>query len=293
MKVLLTGGSGQLGHYVAAAAPTGVELVALAGTCPLPVGVRGRSLDLADLPALRRQLDRDRPDVIIHAAALTNPEACEADPARARQINAVATGALAEWAPAGGARLAYLSTDLVFGGSAPPGGYPPTAIPQPRLVYGQTKAEGEELVRAASPAFLIVRCALAYSWGPPGHLSFAQALVDRLRRGEPVRLFTDQYRSPIHAADAAAGLWALVTARAGGTWHLAGPERISRHGFGAELARQLGGDCARWLTPITMRDLPGFLTRPADCSLNTELTQPLFSPAGIRDGVRQFLAAEP
>lgn len=289
--VLITGASGHIGRYLLATAPADFTVVALAGRRPLPDGVRGARVDLADAGALTELLDRVRPEIIIHTAAIATVEDCEADRARALAVNVGATRMLAQWSSRRQARLLYTSTDLVFSGEHGP--YAADAEPAPLMHYGETKWRGELAVREMpGDSGCVVRCALNYGWGPPGNPHYAEQLVSRLVRGEPLQLFTDQFRSFIHTADTAAGIWRLVQAGAGGIWHLGGPDRMSRYDFAVAVARRLGVSVTdERLRPIRMRDLDDFQPRPRDCSL---LVQPLpggFMPAGLEVGLTAFFAS--
>ncbi len=190
-----------------------------------------------------RLLAAAAPDAVVHCAALSSRKECEADPARARRVNVDATARLAEAAAEHEAVFVFISSDLVFDGSAAPYGEDDT--PSPASVYGETKAEAEERVCALDSRHHILRCALLYgtdAWRHPG--GFLAWNVGEPLRGNPVRLYTNQYRMPLYVADVGVAIEALLARRAAGgslpsgTWHLAGPERLTRHEIGRRIAAE-------------------------------------------------------
>jgi dTDP-4-dehydrorhamnose reductase len=258
--VLLTGSTGFLGHYLRA------ELARR----DLDVVTAGRAgaellLDLQQPESIPERVRGLGPVRVLHAAALSSLAGCEADPTRARTVNTVATARLAELF---GGALLYVSTDLVFGGSAPP--YRAGDTPRPRSVYGRTKAEPEAAVLAAGAR--VVRIPLLFGPSFDGRRGATDMI--RASRG-PVTLYTNERRTPLHAADAARALVELLLEDGGPeVRHLAGPERISRHDLGRLFVEQAGlapdrvraGECndplrprdvslaSDWSCPRSLRD---------------------------------------
>ncbi|MBK8101041.1 MAG: SDR family oxidoreductase [Planctomycetes bacterium] len=238
-SVLVTGASGFLGPWLAAALrQAGHTVFGVARTA-------GDVLVDLDSPtqvhALLRAL---RPDLVLNLVALSRLGDCKADPARARRVNAWLPGALAERL---GSRLLHVSTDLVFDGGGAP--YGPLAAQAPLSVYGATKAEGEEQVLRHGGR--VVRLPLLF--GPDGQGRGASGMIRQALAAErPVALFTNEYRTPLHVADAAAGLTALLPDCDGPRIsHLPGPERLSRWQFAQRL-------CA-------LHRLPTALLRAVEC----------------------------
>ncbi len=231
-----------------------------------------------------------RPAAVVHLAAMSDPDACARDPGRAAQVNAAASGAIASAAAEVGAHLVFASTDLVFAGDRAP--YAEDDPTGPLGPYMASKVAAEARVRAASPAHLVVRLALLYGPSRGTRPSFTDGLVARLRRGEPSTLFVDQWRTPLLVDDAAALLADLLERRAGGLLHLAGPERVSRHGHGVAIAAALGLDPAL-CRPARLADAP-IAPRPADASLRIDRLVGLLgrTPRGIGAGCLR-LASSP
>jgi dTDP-4-dehydrorhamnose reductase len=220
LRILVTGADGFLAGFLGRAVQrAGHRLLTTArNSGDAPADLLKPSMVAAIVEALQ-------PDLVLHTAAMSRLADCEQRPDLATRTNAW----LAEqWADRFGARCLYTSTDLVFdGGRAPYRASDPVA---PLSAYGASKAEGEERVRAHGGR--VVRLPLLF--GPDAHGRGASASLRRaLANGESPALFTNEYRSPLHAADAAAALVeALVAPDGPGLFHLAGPERVSRWELG-------------------------------------------------------------
>lgn len=211
-------------------------------------------------------VDRCRPDAILHAAAIIDVDLCEREPALARRVNADATGRVAMAAAGAGARLVYFSSDMVFDGRK--GMYVEEDAPCPISVYGETKLEGERRALAAGSSNVVARLSLMYGAGTAVHGSFLGSMRARLGRGETVKLFTDQYRSPLFVGDACRAVARILDSpRISGVYHLAGPERMNRFEFGRLAARAFGFP-ERLLKPIRMDEMRGLLPRPKDNSMD-------------------------
>ncbi|MBN1447218.1 MAG: SDR family oxidoreductase [Bacteroidetes bacterium] len=191
------------------------------------------------------------PQVVVHCAAMSSRKDCDADPALARKVNVQATARLAESCAERGTLLFFVSTDLVFDGSAAP--YAEDDPVSPASVYAETKAEAEEAVRLRCPHSHVLRVALMYgtdAWKRPA--SFLSWNAGDPLRGKPVRLYTNQYRMPLYVNDVALAIELLLQRDIPfGTWHLAGPERLSRHEIGLRIAAHFGID-ADLMQPVTL-----------------------------------------
>lgn len=186
MKVLLLGKNGQLGWELQRAlAPLG-ELVALD---------RHEGGDLGDSDALRATVRRVAPDVIVNAAAYTAVDKAESEPEAARQINALAPGALAEEAKALGALLVHYSTDYVFDGAGDDWRFE-DAPTGPLSVYGKTKLEGEQLIAAAGADALVLRTSWVYA-ARGGN--FAKTMLRLAAERDQLKVVADQVGAPTGA----------------------------------------------------------------------------------------------
>ncbi|HXQ43944.1 MAG TPA: dTDP-4-dehydrorhamnose reductase [Acidimicrobiales bacterium] len=283
MKVLVTGAAGQLGRDLVDAlsgrVPAGglpgavstgrlgerppVEVVAadVAGLDAVPTGHRAQ-LDITDRSAVGAVMETFRPDVVIHGAAWTAVDACEADPDRAFAVNALGTRNVAEGARRQGAHLVYISTDYVFDGtSARP--YLEWDTPHPLSVYGRSKWGGEQEV---GPGATIVRI----SWVSGAHGTNMVRTVLRLAADPGTLRFVDDQRgSPTFTADLAGALTVLATERLPGIFHVTNQGVTSWYEFAREVLAAAGDDPSR-VEPITTADLdpPRAAPRPANSVLD-------------------------
>lgn len=231
-RILVTGGGGQLGRWLAV---RGARLGVLAAVHAAPRA----ELDLADAASIAAALDVHRPDVVINAAAYTNVDGAEVDGEAARAINADGAGALAAACAVRGIGLVHVSTDYVLGlgpGEAPADPADPAAAPalpaldpaDPQVagravagVYAETKWRGELAVRAACPDAVIVRTAWVYT-GPGraalglGGDDFVTTMLRLATERDTLTVVDDQWGSPTYAADLAGALLAVALRLAGG-----------------------------------------------------------------------------
>jgi len=179
-----------------------------------------RHLDLADAEAVGRLIAETRPALVALAAAMTHVDGCEARPDLAHRLNALAPGTVAEACRGIGARLVHFSTDYVFDGREGPSDE--DKAPNPLSVYGRTKLEGERNALAALPSALVIRTCANFGWNRlRGKENSVTTVVNRLRRGEPVPLFTDQWVSPSYVPHVARAALDLLEKGASGVVHVA------------------------------------------------------------------------
>jgi dTDP-4-dehydrorhamnose reductase len=249
------------------------------------------SAELGDAEALARAVTRASADVIVNAAAMTDVDGCERAPLKAFEANVQGVGTLARLARERGAHLVHVSTDYVFDGDAGP--YAPEAVPNPRGVYALTKHMGEQAVRSlCEPGrWTIARTAVVYGWPAAGQKNFGSWLLDTLSKGQPVKLFADQWVSPSMALNVAEMLAELVTRRFDGIWHTCGAEVVDRVTFGHRLCEVFGFDPAL-ISPSKMSDVKLLSPRPARSGLNVEKTRSELAnaPWSLDASLERFLA---
>lgn len=264
--VLITGASGVIGWNLA----KGLQAAGfrVAGTYrvnrPDLGGAPTLALDLDHPEQLPRRLRGNSVAAVVHTAALTSPDQCQADPARARRVNVEATRVLSECFPPE-VPLLYFSTDLVFDGTR--GLYREEDPPNPVNVYGESKAEAE-LIVGRRPNSVVLRIAKIYSGGSPHHPCFVDWMRTRFERGLPVPLFRDQFRSPLWVDDITRVVAAVIREGIRGPlYHVGGPQRLSRLEFGQAYAREMGFS-SDLIQPVFMAQA-GLVARGADCSLDS------------------------
>jgi dTDP-4-dehydrorhamnose reductase len=257
--VWITGAGGLIGNYLVQTAPQyapGWRVRAL--TRP--------QLDLADFATVRKAFSNDPPALLIHCAALSKTPACQANPALARTLNVEITARLVELAA--DIPFVFISSDLVFDGKA--GNYDESSSVSPLSVYGENKVEAEKIV-LAKPRHLVIRTSLNAGTSPTGDRGFNEELRHAWATGKTTRLYTDEFRCPLHASITARALWEMTSKGCSGLYHVTGRERLSRWECGQLIAR-------RWpqlkpqLEAASVRDHAG-PPRAPDTSLNCAKAQ--------------------
>lgn len=281
MKVLITGGNGQLGGALQRLAPTWVEINAIdVDDC-----------DLTDVPMLTARLTVEAPDVIINAAAYTAVDKAESDEELARAINAGAVAAMVEAMADSGGKVVHVSTDYVFDGTASVP-YAPDAPRNPQSAYGRTKAEGEDVLR---PEDLLVRTAWVYE---AGGTNFVRTMIRLMKERDELRVVADQVGAPTWATGLARTIWALVERQATGTFHHCDDGVATWHEFAVAIAEEAHarGLIAKipQIHPITTAEYPTPARRPAYSLLDCSKTRAFIgdAPVAWRDNLRLMLKEE-
>lgn len=293
MRILITGASGFLGGYLAQAAPDQAELLGTYWEHPLAMpGVELHRMDLTNLVAVAQFVRKMQPHSIIHTAALANLDTCETQKDLAWRTNVDAARMMAAVARELNCRLIHISTDMVFDGKK--GNYAEDDGLEPISYYGYSKHAAEEAVLRAYPEALVVRVALLFGFAVAGGNSFSAELFHRLRAGQKVKVFADQYRTPIWAANAAQAIMELAAGERAGILHLGGATRLSRADFARELAQQLGVDL-NLLEAVSMHEVNWLVPRPQDVSLNSSMARQILRTPLLdcREGIAQMLATVP
>ena len=277
MKILLLGKGGQVGWELQRSlAPLG-ELIAL------DVDSRQQCGDFTRLDDIAHTVRAIAPDVIVNAAAYTAVDKAESEPEQVRTINALAPGILAREARKLGSWLIHYSTDYVFDGS---GSKPwveadPTG---PLSVYGSTKLEGEEAIRASSCHHLIFRTSWVYA-ARGGN--FARTMLRLAQTRERLTVIDDQIGAPTGAdllADVTAHAirTALQQPELSGLYHLVAGGDTSWHGYACfvlNLARQAGFElkvAAEKVIPVPTSAFPLPARRPLNSRLDASKLQTTF-----------------
>jgi dTDP-4-dehydrorhamnose reductase len=242
VRIAVTGAGGRLGRALIEA----LEWSPYPGPAG-PISWTRPTFDLDEPGAFPALLDRDRPEVIVHAAAWTDVDGAARDPGLARRRNGDATGALAEAAAARGIDLVLVSTNEVFDGRRTDGrGYAADDEPAPPNPYGASKLDGERRATAAydgAPSALgIVRT--AWLFGPPGN-DFPDKILAAAERtsgsGQPLKLVADEIGSPTYTVDLAEAIVELIGADAvRGVHHIVNSGVVSRASWAREVLRQAG-----------------------------------------------------
>jgi dTDP-4-dehydrorhamnose reductase len=277
MRIAVTGANGQVGRALQMAAPAcaDVEIVPFTSA----------ALDVSDAGAVLDALVPAQPDMIIHAAAFTNTDACETEQERAYAVNAYGTGYVAAAAARIGCPLIAIGTNYVFDGVRPEP-YDEFDAPNPQSVYARSKWAGELAAQRTTTNLLIVRTAMVYA--EEGR-NFVRTMLALAERGTPLRVVADQYGQPTYATDLARGLLALARNPIPGTYHLTNSGSASWYEWACAIFRIAGLD--EDVTPIPAADYPRPCVPPANGVLrNTAAARLGIVPPPWQDGLARCLA---
>jgi dTDP-4-dehydrorhamnose reductase len=254
-RILVTGAKGMLGRALREQCPSGCEVLA----------VDVEEMDVTSAQEVRRCFAEFGPEVVIHCAAMTDVDGCEADPDAAHRVNVAGTRNVVE--ACGAARLIHISTDFVFEGRRETP-YAEEDAPAPISVYGRTKLAAEGCVRERGGNHAVVRTAWTFApWGR----NFVRSILRGAREKGRLRVVTDQVGSPTYAPDLAAALWQLIATDQRGVFHLTNSGIVSRYDFAREIVAAAGmGNVP--VEPIESEELNQPAPRPAFSALaNTKL----------------------
>lgn len=265
MKVALTGAGGRFG--------TAFQALGAHEVVPVP---RAALADPAPF------LAKHRPDLVLHAGAMTDVDACERDPQAAQEANVASTRRLAQACAKQGLRLVYISTDYVFDGER--GGYRESHATNPLSVYGRTKRDGE-LEALAIDGSLVCRTAIVF--GTLGRPDFISWLAGKIDGGEPFDLIAEQRASPTATADLVRQVDALVKKGVTGVVHTAGADALTRGEMATAVAGLLGKP-ERWRT-VPFDKATWLARRPRDSSLDVSLARRHAQPQPFAAVTRDYL----
>lgn len=274
-RILVTGASGQLGHYILGRLENlGKKVVGWSqkstGTL---FGTELQPVDFSHGEVIVQALERAQPDVIIHAGAMSGADDVRKEPDRGQLINTEATRIIADWAGSRGARLIFTSTDMVFNGSRPMWHEDDPVCPI--LAYGCTKASAEPFVTDI-PKGLVARISLLFGPTLTGRPSFFTSTLNAIAQGQSRPVFVDEWRTPVDYITVARILCRLAIDRADvtGVLHIGGPERMTRYDLLRQGALWAGLDSSL-LIPVKSKELDLPEPRPSDLSLDTRRLQAL------------------
>ncbi|WP_454063074.1 SDR family oxidoreductase [Candidatus Nitrospira salsa] len=278
--LLITGGTGYLGYHLIKLAKSWHTHATFFQTPP-PTSSPAifHQCDLTEKDQVHKLIISVKPDVIIHTACSNKSS---------KEIDAIFPAAhhLSTIAHQQSIKFLHLSTDLVFDGTLAP--YQETDIPNPLHPYGKAKTEAEQIVSLHCPAAIIIRSSLMYGIDPLDHQT--RWLVRGMDTGEPVRLFTDERRSPIWVHTLAEALLELTNMDFQGILHLAGPETMNRWDFGLAILTLLGRGATSNIQTSTI-ETSGMI-RPKDLAFTIDtarqlLNTPLLSISEVTNQLRE------
>lgn len=291
-RILVTGSNGLLGQKV-------VELLSRSSIYNLLLTSRQersvfeeetlpyRMLDTSAKQEVRKVVDEIEPDIIVHTAAMTNVDQCEAERGAAWRANVASVENLVHAAKLVGAWIIHISTDYVFDGKNGP--YDELARPNPLSYYGRTKLASENVLRTSGVRHTILRTMVLYGAGFSVKLNFALWLLKNLSEEKPVKVIDDQIGNPTLADDVAYAVVKVMELERAGLYHVAGPDLMSRYEFALAFAKAFNFNI-RLITPVKTASMKqpaarplrsGFITLKAQTDLDLRLS-------GVRHGLTVF-----
>jgi dTDP-4-dehydrorhamnose reductase len=273
MRIVITGHKGQLGRALQAVLGAGAS--GSFGDCEI-VGLDLPEVDITDPRAADRAVREARPDLVIHAAAMTDVDACQRNPELAFRVNVLGTQNVALACDRAGADLVHVSTNEVFDGrSGRP--YYEWERPSPLSIYAQSKAAAEGCVQVLLRRFYIVRTAWLYARGGS---NFVTKMIAAADKHGALRVVTDEVSSPTYAPDLAEAIACLLRTEHFGIYHFTNSGTCSRYEWTRRIL-DLSGRGQVLVEPITHEQWP----RPAP--------PPLFCPIVNLTGVALGITLRP
>jgi dTDP-4-dehydrorhamnose reductase len=289
-KILITGGSGLLGQYLNIAFTKKFNIHTTYnnnfGNCG---NFPSSKINIVNENELKVIFEDVRPDIVIHTAAITNPVPKENQTAKDYfETNVTATKNIARICEKNNSKIIYISTDLVYAG------YRGSYLKEdskliPATLYAETKLMGEQKVKESTDNYLILRTALLFGFGLNQSRCHFHNMFDDLKNKKPVKLFIDQFHTPISLEDAAEIISDLAyTELKKEIINLGGLERISRYELG-EILCSIAGFDKNLLQKIIMDEIPNF-PKVEDVSLNIEKLKSFgFKPRTTEENIREII----
>lgn len=265
MKVVVTGGNGQLGRCLRDLFSTRNDIDA--------TYIDVEDLDITDASAVDRYFDNKGADLVINCAAYTAVDKAESEKEQAFAVNVCGPENIARTAGKRKFKVIHISTDFVYGGSklSP---YKEEDEPDGNSVYGFTKAAGERIMRRLLPSSIVIRTAWLYSsYGR----NFFLIMKEKALAGERVKVVNDQRGTPTNAADLALAILKIMDSDVWvpGIYHYTSEGETSWYDYAKEIYRLIGAD-TKLVTPISTRDYGAPAQRPGYSVLDTEKIRQTF-----------------
>lgn len=281
-KILVTGGAGLLGSKLINLGPKDFETVACYNRNK-PDFDNIREMDLTDRGRVFKVIEKEKPDIIIHTAALTNVDYCEEHEKEAWKINVEGTKNVVEAAKRVNAKMVYISTEYVFDGEHGP--YSEDDETNPLGVYAKTKLKGEGEVKNSGLDYMIIRTTVLYGMDRYKQ-NFVTWVIENLKNDKDIKAVTDQYGSPSFADDVARIIIELIKNRKTGIYNVVGSDIVNRYEFALRIAKVFNLN-TKFIKPVTTEESKQKSPRPKKAGLRTDKTQNelKIKPMGIEDGL--------
>jgi dTDP-4-dehydrorhamnose reductase len=289
--VLITGANGFIGYYlVQQLLQKGYNVIATGkGGSRLPYEGKNfcyHTLDYTNKENVAAVFSLLNPQVVVHCGAISKPDECEQNKREAFLANVTGTINLLEASAQGNTHFIFLSTDFVFSGEK--GFYREDDERTPVNYYGETKMLAEDEVMKYRFPWTIVRMVLVYGRTFSGRENIVTNTAKALQEGRPLKIFTDQVRTPTYVEDLAAGLVAIIEEKATGIYHLAGEDLKTPYDIALETAQLLNHDTAL-ITAVKAEEFHQPARRPANTSFDISKAKKElgFQPLTFAEGLKK------
>lgn len=230
-------------------------------------------VDITNYNTLIEPIEKNDARIAIHLAAKTNVDACEEDKildknGPAWKINVEGTKNVIEACQKSNKKIIYISTDYVFDGTKE--SYTEEDEPSPINWYGQTKYEGERLVKSSGLSFLICRLAYPYRAKFDAKKDFVRTIIDKLKNKERVNLMIDHIFTPTFIDDIADAIKVLIQGNYEGIFHLTGSQFLSPYEAGVEIARVFKLDSSLIGETTSLKYLKDRAPRPLKLAISND-----------------------
>ena len=265
-RVLITGACGLLGQELVKLLSKNPSLDILAtsrdeGPTYNGVSAGYTRMDITDFARVRQIFEDFAPHTVVNCAAMAQVDLCETERETCWSVNVEAVENLVRSCRTHASRLIQISTDFVFDGKEGP--YREDARPNPVNFYGKSKLAAENAVRQLNlEKWAIVRTVLVYGTGEALKRSnIGMWILSELKEGNPIRVFSDQLRSPTYVADLARGVERVIRFGRSGVFHVSGRECMTIHDFAVAIAEEFELDRSL-ISPVTSADMNLVAPRP-------------------------------
>lgn len=270
MKILVIGGSGFVGWYLAK------YMNAIKTSFNEKNGFL--KLDITKENEVADLFEKIKPDVVINSAAIADVDLCEKEKDLANIVNGTSVEWLASSASRINAKFVQISTDYVFDGKI--GGYKEEDMPNPINEYGKSKLLGEQ--NALKYDSIILRIEMPYGINLAKNKGvFFESVIRNLKDNKSFNAAIDQIISPTYVEDIAPAIENLVTSDSKGIFHLASKENLSRYEFSKLIAEVFNFDTSN-INGVKLDDFKLTAKRPKKTFLNTEKISKLYKINSIR-----------
>jgi dTDP-4-dehydrorhamnose reductase len=288
MKIMVTGANGFLAqHLCAFLSKKGFEVLAVSrGMSRTTADYHYTNLELTDVSSVSAYVATMQPEVIIHVAAMSKPDECNADQPECIRQNVTVTETLALAASKIRSHFIYCSTDFIFGENGPHAEEDPA---DPLNFYGRSKLMAEEIVKKEMACYTIIRPVFIYGLQHEGmRPGFIQWVQQSLRAGKSIKVVSDQLRTPTYAQDICWGIEQIIRFKKTGVYHLAGNDIISPFEMAITVAEVLGLD-ASLIQEVNSDSFPEPVRRAKKSGLkiNKAMLELNYKPHSFKEGVRK------